>query len=278
MPFGASSTIKAARRAGASVGGCPQGTVSVPMESKPAPAGSPNPRQMTCPQGATRAPGGTSCCQKTAGSGVSFPSVGGGGGAGGVAGGGSGGWAPSAVARPDLTAINPTAEYDPEMAKALADQRGYTDTLKSGTGHVFDVMTQRMADNLESQVIQARTAAEGAGIPFDEASFRSQAQRDINSGLATEKLGRESQIGASIGASTAAAGAQAGDRANRLGIDLSAKSTTEQQKLARYGIDVTKYGVDAQAATSANNALLAFYSQLMGGMLSQNFSSSTSYS
>jgi hypothetical protein len=182
------------------------------------------------------------------------------------------------VARPDLTAINPTAEYDPEMAKALADQRGYTDTLKSGTGHVFDVMTQRMADNLESQVIQARTAAEGAGIPFDEASFRSQAQRDINSGLATEKLGRESQIGASIGASTAAAGAQAGDRANRLGIDLSAKSTTEQQKLARYGIDVTKYGVDAQAATSANNALLAFYSQLMGGMLSQNFSSSTSYS
>ena len=263
--------------------GCPQGSTSVPMVTKPAPAGSPNPKQQVCPDGTTRNKSGTGCCgPKAASAGsVSLPSIGGFGGAGGGAGGGGGTWAPSTVARPELTPINPTAEYDPEMAKALAEQRGFTSDLKSGTGHVMDVMTQRMADNLESQVIQARSAAEGAGIPFDEASFRSQAQRDINAGLATEKLGREGLIGESIGASTSAAGAQAGDRATRLGIDLSAKSTTEQQKLARYGIDVTKYGVDAQAATAANNALLSFYSQLMGGMMgmmgSQSISNTTTY-
>ena len=200
--------------------------------------------------------------------------------------GGAGSWgAPAwstvgspAVVRPDLAPINPRAEYDPEMAKALADQRGYTEQLQSGTGHVMDVMTQRMADNLESQVIQAKASAEAAGIPFDEASFRARGQRDINAGLATEKLGRETQIGQSIGQSTAAAAGQAGERTSRLGIDLQAQTNTGAQRLDRYGIDVQRYGIDTGAAVSANNALLDFYSRLMGGAFSPSMSNSTSYS
>jgi len=200
-------------------------------------------------------------------------------------GGAAAGWQPpayqpptaSAVPRPDLQPINPAAAYDPEMAAALASQRGYTEQLQSGTGHVMDVMTQRMADNLEAQVVQAKASAAAAGIPFDEASFRAQGQRDINAGLAQEKLGRESQIGQSIGASTAAAAGQAGERTSRMGIDLQAQMGTGAQKLDRYGIDVQKYGIDTGAAVSANNALLDFYSRLMGGMFSQSMTSNTSY-
>lgn len=251
----------------ASVGGCPPGTTGVAKITKPAPAGSPYPSVRVCPPGATEAPGGNSCCSGGGGGGgiggIDLGGIGGGG-AGGGAGGGS--WTPGNVERPNLTPIDPQAAYDPEMAAQLAQQRQYAEQLNQGGGRQMEVLTQAQADQLEAQVAQARAAAAQAGIPFNEAAFRAQGQKSINAAMAEEKTRREAQYGTAIGASTAAAGAQAGERTQRTGIDLQRDIAENTLALDRYGRDIQKYGIDAQAATSANNALLNFYSQLMGGM------------
>jgi len=176
-------------------------------------------------------------------------------------------WSPSAVPRPELDSVTPEAAYDPEIAKALAGQQGYAQDLKAGTGFAMDVLTGSQADQLQAQLVQARQAAAQAGIPFDEAAWRSTSMRGIAGAQADEKLKREAMVGGALGAVAGTAQGQASERDTRLGIDLSAKSTMNAQKLDLYSRDLEKYGTDTQAATSANSALMSFYSQLMGGML-----------
>ena len=132
----------------------------------------------------------------------------------------------------------------------------------------MDVLGQGQQDNLESQVIQARAAAQAAGIPFDEASFRANAQMGINNSMAQEKLGREKMVGDSLAQSGTLAGNQALERDQRKELDYKRDVSENELALDRYGRDIQKYGIDAQAATAANNALMDFYSRLMGGMFS----------
>ncbi len=221
----------------------------------------------TCPPGSSKSPHNAEiCCQGGAAAGGGLPGLGNltGSGAGGGAGGGN--WKPGKVERPEMKPIQPKAEYDPKIAEALARQTQYGTMLEEGAGHSMDVLTAGQADQLEAQVAQARAAAAQAGIPFDEASFRSTAMRGINASMAQEKAAREQMLGQAYAQQAQTATAEGGERNQRLGIDLSAQQATMQDLLQRYGQDIQKYGIDAQAATSANNALLGFYSQLMGGM------------
>lgn len=213
------------------------------------------------------------CCPPEAATGVSMPSISIPGGIGGLPGGGvsagTGGgaaWGPSAVARPELTPINPQAAYDPEIANQLARQRSYTGDLKAGTGFAMDVLTGQQRDVGEAQMREAEQAAAQAGIPFDKARFLMEQQRGLQGAMATEKLGREQMVGQAIGAESGVAQGQAGERDERLGIDLKRDVAENEIALDRYGRDIQKYGIDAQAATAANNALMGFYGQLTSGM------------
>lgn len=215
-----------------------------------------------CPPGSTPAPGGMGCCaggRGGGGGGLPLPGLGG-------LPMGPGGGVPGGVERPALQPIRPTAEYDPKIAESLAKQAGYGEMVKEGTGFAQDVLSQRQADVLESQIAQARQEAEQQGIPFNEAAFRAQAMQSINKTMADVTLGREEMYGKALEAEAGTAGVQAGERNERLGIDLRAQAETMQDVLERYRGDIQKYGYDVQAATAANNALLAFYSQLMSGM------------
>lgn len=241
-------TSGGAARTGGAAGPCPQGMVSA--GSAPCPPGC---QEVGRAIGGGR--GGSCCCPP-----------GGARGGGGAGGPGGGGWRPGSVERPNLTPINPQAEYDPEMARALADQRAYQGNLLEGAGQHMDVMVGRMADQLEAQVAQARAGAQAAGIPFDEAAFRAQAQRDLNAGMVQEKTNREQTYGEALKAGGQMAGAQAGERTQRMDIDLRRDVSENELALDRYGRDIQKYGIDAQASTAANNAILEFWSRLMGGM------------
>ena len=194
-------------------------------------------------------------------------------------------WSPSAVERPGLTPIDPQAAYDPEIAAQLARQRSYTGDLKAGTGFAMDVLTGQQRDVNEAQMREAEQAAAQAGIPFDKARFLMEQQRGLQGAMATEKLGREQMVGQAIGAESGVAQGQAGERTERLGLDLKRDVVENELALDRYGRDIQKYGIDAQAATAANNSLMDFYSRLTSGAFSAmgsfgggNVSSSYSYS
>jgi len=199
--------------------------------------------------------------------------------------GGAAAWTPSAVERPALTPVDPQAAYDPEIANQLARTRSYTDDLKAGTGFAMDVLTGQQRDLQNSQLMEAEQAAAQAGIPFDRNRFIMEQQRGIHGAMAQEKLGREQMVGASIGAESGVATAQAGERTDRLGIDLNRDVAENELALKRYGTDIEKYRVDAQAATAANSALMDFYTRLTSGIFSMagsvgggNYSSNYSYS
>src|SRR3972149_5014107 len=192
---------------------------------------------------------------------------------------------PAAVERPGLTPIDPQAAYDPEIAAQLARQRSYTGDLKAGTGFAMDVLTGQQRDVNEAQMREAEQAAAQAGIPFDKARFLMEQQRGLQGAMATEKLGREQMVGQAIGAESGVAQGQAGERTERLGLDLKRDVVENELALDRYGRDIQKYGIDAQAATAANNSLMDFYSRLTSGAFSAmgsfgggNVSSSYSYS
>lgn len=176
---------------------------------------------------------------------------------------------------PSISALNPQAAYDPEIMKSLTSQRDYGQMLKAGSGFAMDVLTGAQTDQLEAQVIQARAAAEAAGIPFDEAAFRAQAQRGINTAMAQEKLGREAAYGGALQAESSTVQGMAGERTQRLGMDLERQVSQNRLALEKYGTDVAKYGQDVNkyqaelgAVSSANNALLGIYGDLMRGQMS----------
>ena len=182
--------------------------------------------------------------------------------------GGGAAWSASAVERPSLTPIDPQAAYDPEIAAQLARQRSYTGDLKAGTGFAMDVLTGQQRDVNEAQMREAEQAAAQAGIPFDKARFLMEQQRGLQGAMATEKLGREQMVGQAIGAESGVAQGEAGERTERLGLDLKRDVVENELALDRYGRDIQKYGIDAQAATAANNSLMDFYSRLTTGAFS----------
>jgi hypothetical protein len=73
-------------------------------------------------------------------------------------------------------------------------------------------------------------------------------------------------VGQSIAQESGVAQGQAQERTERLGLDLNRDVQENTLALERYGRDIQKYGVDAQAATAANSALYDFYSRLTSGM------------
>lgn len=184
------------------------------------------------------------------------------------AGAGGAAWTPSAVERPDLSPINPSAAYDPEIAKELASQRAYTGDLKAGTGFAQDVQTTQQRDAGQARMREAEQAAAQMGIPFDKAKFLQEQLRGENAAAAQLTLGREQMVGQSLGQEANVAQGQAGERDTRLGQDIQAQTTTNAQKLERYGTDVQKYGVDANASVAANKALMDFFGQLYGSSMS----------
>lgn len=237
--------------------GCPAGSSTVSKSRQGGGA-------YGCPPGATENSRGT-CCQPAAaaaggGMGASFtlPSMG--------AGAGGAAFTPTAIARPNLTPIKPEAAYDPEIANTLAAQRSHVGDLKSGTGFAMDVLTQGVQDQAEAELQQAKASAIAQGIPFDEAAFRSRALQSRNKAMAQEKLGRESMVGAALSEEGAQARGLAGERTQRLDLDLRRDVSENELGLDLYGKDIAKYSADAQAAVSANNALLDFYSKLTSGM------------
>jgi hypothetical protein len=181
------------------------------------------------------------------------------------------------IPRPTLNPIKPQAEVDPSLAANRQRYEAYQANLESGAGHSMDVLTGTQKDNLDAQVEQARSAAASQGIPFDEATFRAQAQKGINSAMAGEKLGREKMIGESYTQGLGVETAPASERNQRLGIDQQSQIATNDAQARMYGLDIGKYGIDVNAATSANNALLDFYRQLMGGMMNFATTNSTTF-
>lgn len=177
-------------------------------------------------------------------------------------------WTPSNLQRPNLTPIDPQAAYDPQIAEQLARQRSYTGDLKAGTGFAMDVLTGQQRDIGNAQLMEAEQAAAQAGVPFNRAQFIMEQQRGLHGAMAGEKLAREQMVGQAIGAESGVAQGQAEERTSRLGLDLRRDVAENELALERYGKDIQKYGVDAQAATAANNALMDFYSRLASGMFS----------
>jgi hypothetical protein len=191
-------------------------------------------------------------------------------GMGGMGGGmGGGGGVPAGnVPRPDLPPIDPQAEFDPELEAYREQFKGHLGNLEQGTGHAMDVLRGGQQDALEADVERARQSAAASGIPFNEAEFRSEASRGINASMAQEKLGREAMMTQAYTQGLGIIAEPASERFNRLELDLRRDVADSESVLDLYGRDIQKYGVDMAAATAANNALMSFYSQLMGGMMS----------
>jgi predicted lipid-binding transport protein (Tim44 family) len=85
--------------------------------------------------------------------------------------------------------------------------------------------------------------------------------------MAQEKLGREAMMTQAYTQGLPIIGEPASERFNRLELDLRRDVADSESVLDLYGRDIQKYGIDMQAAVAANNALMSFYSQLMGGMM-----------
>jgi hypothetical protein len=181
-----------------------------------------------------------------------------------AAGGPYGGFFPTppaapALQRPNLTPINPQAEYDPEIAKQLARQRANTEDLKAGTGFAEDVAVGAERDVTEAQIREAEQGAAQAGIPFDRGQFLMEAQRGQALRRTESTRNREQQAAAALRDESGVAQGQAAERTDRLGIDL-------RRDMGENELVLDRYRTDAQVATAANNALMDFYGRMTSGM------------
>lgn len=254
---------------------CPEGTYKQPNgtcaggRDAQAAAGM-IPYNEPCPE-RLGSPGGLSdpdWCHRNVGSAGGGP-FGGLGGLGGGLGGGGGGGAPQPkdIPRPKLPPIDPQAEFDPNLEAYRDRYLGHITNLETGTGHAMDVLRGQQQDALEADVERARQAAASSGIPFNEAEFRAEQARGVNAAMAQEKLGREAMMTQAYTQGLPIIGEPASERFNRLELDLRRDVADSESVLDLYGRDIQKYGIDMQAAVAANNALMSFYSQLMGGMM-----------
>lgn len=227
------------------------------------PWGQPCPQRLSAP-GALHDP---DWCHRNAPGGPSGVGAGGGGGGGLSLPTGGGGAQPGNVPRPELPPIDPQAPFDPELEAYRERYKGHLEGLETGTGHAMDVLRGQQQDSLEADVERARQAAAASGIPFNEAEFRSEAARGINAAMAQEKLGREAMMTQAYTQGLPIIAEPASERFNRLELDLRRDVADAESVLDLYGRDIQKYGIDMSAATAANNALMAFYTNLMSGMM-----------
>jgi len=181
--------------------------------------------------------------------------------------GGGGAPQPRDIPRPKLPPIDPQARFDPNLEAYRDRYLGHITNLETGTGHAMDVLRGQQQNALEADVERARQAAAASDIPFNEAEFRAEQARGVNAAMAQEKLGREAMMTQAYTQGLPIIGEPASERFNRLELDLRRDVADSESVLDLYGRDIQKYGIDMQAAVAANNALMSFYSQLMGGMM-----------
>jgi hypothetical protein len=140
----------------------------------------------------------------------------------------------------------------------------------------MDVLLGQNRDQMEAQIAQMRQGAAQQGIPFDEAAARAELQRGVNAAMAKEKLGREQQLTQAYGQAPGIIGANEAAREGRWKIGQGGDIATMGAGLDVYKTQAGMYGNELDAATSANNALLGFLSNLYSGMFSSMGNMSTS--
>jgi hypothetical protein len=180
----------------------------------------------------------------------------------------SGGAAAPAATKPTAPAITPPREIGaniPELERLGQGYEQHLRNLESGAGYSADVLAGQTRDQTEAQVATARAAAEAQGRPFDEEKMRAELQRGSYSAQAEEKLGREKMLTEAYGQAPSVVGANEAAREARWktgsGNDLAAGALANQQFATQAGM----YGNELDAATSANNSLLSFLSNLYSG-------------
>jgi hypothetical protein len=141
-------------------------------------------------------------------------------------------------------------EGDPELAAARQRVDKYHGELEKGTGYAMDVMQGSMQAQIDADVERARESAAAQGMPFDEAAFRRDAQQKVQSGLATEKLGRERLRGEMLGSLQNVTEASSRNKMEKQRLELERQVTPVSQRLQRYGTEAGIYGTDVGAATN----------------------------
>jgi len=175
---------------------------------------------------------------------------------------------PAKPAPPPIVAPREMGGDVPELAKLGGDYGKYLQNLESGSGYASDVLAGAQKDTLEAQVAEARQAAAEQGIPFDESKTRAQLMQGVNKAMATEKLGREQLLGQAYANAPGIVGANEAAKLARWRTGQAGDIATTQAKLAEFGTEAGEYGSELSAATSSNNALLGFLSNLYNGMFS----------
>jgi len=172
--------------------------------------------------------------------------------------------------RPDLPAIDPQADFDPNLTGYADEYKGHLADLKAGTGFAADVLAGQQADQKAAATEQAAASAASAGIPFDAGSFGAEFDRGTNAAMAQEKIAREQMVTGAYQGGLPLVSRPSEERFARLDLDLKRDLEESGDILDRYKTDVGKYGTDVNAAIGSNNALLGFLSSLMGNMTSMS--------
>lgn len=172
--------------------------------------------------------------------------------------------------RPDLPAIDPQANFDPNLTGYADEYKGHLADLKAGTGFASDVLAGQQADQKAAATEQAAASAASAGIPFDAGSFGAEFDRGTNAAMAQEKIAREEMVTGAYQGGLPLVSRPSEERFARLDLDLKRDLGESGDILDRYKTDVGKYGTDVNAAIGSNNALLGFLSSLMGNMTSMS--------
>lgn len=176
-----------------------------------------------------------------------------------------------AANRPGAPALTPPREIGaniPELERVGQGYEQHLRNLESGAGYSADVLAGQTRDQTEAQIAMMRQRAEQEGRTFNEDAARAELQRGAYSAQAQEKLAREQMLTGAYGQAPGVVGANEAARQGRWKTgqagDIANMAAANQQ----YGIQAGMYGNELDAASSANNALLSFLSNLYGGMFS----------
>jgi hypothetical protein len=199
-------------------------------------------------------------------------SGGGGGGGGGKislpgGGGGGGGTKVKEPPKPKPVPIDPQAPEDPRLTKFAADYTQHGEDLESGTGYAMDVLRGQQQDSMEAELDRMRAAAANAGVPFDETQARAELQRGINAAMAEEKLGREKMMTDWYQGGVDVMRSPMDERFTRLRLDLERDIAEAGQNVDIHKLLYDKYGIDVNAASTYDRALLALYGNLWNKMI-----------
>jgi hypothetical protein len=198
--------------------------------------------------------------------------VGGGGGGGGggkisLPGGGGGQTKVKEPPKPKPVPIDPQAKEDPRLTEFAEGYTQHGEDLESGTGYAMDVLRGQQQDSMEAELDRMRSAAANAGIPFDETQARAELQRGINASMAQEKLGREKMMTDWYQGGVDVMRSPMDERFTRLRLDLERDIAEAGQNVDIHKLLYDKYGIDVNAASAYDRALLALYGGLYQKMI-----------